>query len=121
MFKTDQEYCCFQRFCTQTAFKLAGCRETQLWNRIVLQASEQEPCIMHAVTALGGLNLTEGPKKRQGTESAQLEFAYREYGKAIVGLKSSIQAGKSDTRTKLIASLLFASFGIQLRQSINCV
>ena len=114
MFKTDQEYRCFQRFRTQTAFQLAGFRETQLWSRIVLQASEAEPCIMHAVTALGGLKLTERPNKGKDIESPQLEFAYREYGKAIVGLKRSIQTGKSDTRTKLIASLLFTCFGMQL-------
>jgi hypothetical protein len=51
-FSDDEEYYFFRSFCSQTAPQLTTCTqwaESQLWSKIVLQASEAEPCIRHAI------------------------------------------------------------------------
>ncbi|KAH8783640.1 hypothetical protein BGZ57DRAFT_735625, partial [Hyaloscypha finlandica] len=56
-FSDDGEYYYFQLFCHQTAPQLSSCTQTesQLWSQIVLQASETESCIRHAIIAIGAL------------------------------------------------------------------
>lgn len=88
---------------------MTGSFETDLWSRLVLQSSEFEPCIRHAVTAVGALNL-QSPVLHDELESTRRKFAYLEYGKAIALLRKSINDGLTNLRTKLIASLLFACF-----------
>jgi hypothetical protein len=75
---------------------------------VVLQASEGNTWIRHAVTAIGALNFKDWVKK--DNEKARLEFAYREYDKAIVGLRKATTEGTADIRTKLISCILFACF-----------
>lgn len=126
LFNTDQEFGYFQRFCIQNVRQLTGLRESEFWSRHVLQASEMEPCVRHAVIAIGTLDFSKrgleaGEPQRVQRESnhvakpelvdaSRLEFAYREYGKAISCLKTTIAEKKLSIRTSLITSLLFACF-----------
>ncbi|XMA15592.1 hypothetical protein WAI453_008383 [Rhynchosporium graminicola] len=113
-FHNDQERLYFQRFCEVSASQLTGCLESDLWSRVVLQASESAPCIRHAVTAIGTLNLKgwrDGNSQRHlQYEKKRLQFAYHEYHSAIVCMRQSTSEGGTDIRTKLLACLLFACF-----------
>ncbi|PVH86472.1 hypothetical protein DL98DRAFT_649931 [Cadophora sp. DSE1049] len=122
LFANDQERLYFQRFCEISAAQLTGCLESDLWSRVVLQASETAPCIRHAVTAIGTLNLkgwretppSPSPAQHQhwhsDLEKKRLQFAYHEYQSAIVGMRRESTEGETDIRTKLLACLLFACF-----------
>ncbi|KAL2064368.1 hypothetical protein VTL71DRAFT_4862 [Oculimacula yallundae] len=126
LFNTDQEFGYFQRFCMQNVKQLTGLRESEFWTRYVLQASEMEPCVRHAVIAIGALDFSKkgfgpGAVKRSQRDSSQisdselfdasrLEFACQEYGKAIACLRTTIAKKKLSVRTSLITSLLFVCF-----------
>ncbi|KAK0121734.1 hypothetical protein ONS95_010020 [Cadophora gregata] len=126
LFKNDQELSYFQRFCVENVRQLTGSRGSEIWSRHVLQASEVEPCVRHAVIAIGALDfrkrgleaglikpITRNYDKVTGPETLEtdrLEFAYREYGKAISCMKTAIANKKISIRTSLITSLLFVCF-----------
>ncbi|KUJ19427.1 uncharacterized protein LY89DRAFT_716937 [Mollisia scopiformis] len=105
-FTNDLEYQAFQEFSQHTAKHLTGFRDSDIWSKVVLQASETDSCIRHAVTAIGALNFKDWVRK--DNEKARLEFAYREYDRAIVGLRNA--GPQADIRTKLISCILFACF-----------
>ena len=77
---------------------------------MVLQASEADQFIRHGVIAIGALNFERRVAKDKGMERTRHEFAYREYDRAILGLRTAIAEGRADVRTKLIACILFACF-----------
>ncbi|PVH78069.1 hypothetical protein DL98DRAFT_656326, partial [Cadophora sp. DSE1049] len=126
LFTSDQELSYFQRFCIKNVKQLTGHRGSEVWSRHVLQASEVEPCVRHAVIAIGALDFRKrgleaglvktlsrdpGPAGSPETlEANRLEFAYREYGKAISYMKTAIADKKIGIRTSLITSLLFVCF-----------
>ncbi|KAH9223321.1 hypothetical protein DL95DRAFT_128453 [Leptodontidium sp. 2 PMI_412] len=115
LFQNDQERLYFQRFCEISAAQLTGCLESELWSRVVLQASETAPCIRHAVTAIGTLNLKgwrdgNNSSNSQRLDQKRLQFAYHSYHSAIVDMRRSTSEGQTDIRTKLLACLLFACF-----------
>ncbi|KAL2059844.1 hypothetical protein VTL71DRAFT_9999 [Oculimacula yallundae] len=133
LFATDQEYNYFRRFCEESAKQLTGYRESSFWSRLVLQTSEVEPCVRHAVIAIGALDFRRkggGNSSRHGSTSGsepeseeiqtrdlansdrtRLEFAYREYAKAISLLKSTIARKETmSMQTSLVTSLLLICF-----------
>ncbi|CZR69512.1 uncharacterized protein PAC_19412 [Phialocephala subalpina] len=91
-FSNDHEYHCFQRYRNFTAGQMTNNRETALWNRVILQASESETSVRYATITLGALSLHSAPH----------EFIYQAYGKAINQLKNS-----TSVRNKLLCALLF--------------
>ncbi|CZR61336.1 uncharacterized protein PAC_11232 [Phialocephala subalpina] len=106
LFSNDLEYQAFQEYSHHTARHLTGFRETEIWGHVVLQASETDPALRHAVTAIGALNLQDSVEN--SNDKARLEFAYREYDMAIVGLRKATTEGRADIRTKLIACIVFS-------------
>jgi hypothetical protein len=77
----------------------------------VLQATQAEPSIRYAATAIGALDLKSLAAAGDG-ESLKLrrQFAYKEYQKALVGIRKALTAKDCDIRTRLIACILFACF-----------
>jgi hypothetical protein len=58
-FRNEQERQYFKIFSNETADQLSGYFETELWNRLVLQACESSSSIRHAVIAIGTLDLNK--------------------------------------------------------------
>jgi len=113
LFRTDQEYIFFQRFYYVTVGELTGVRGSELWSRVVLQATEEEPCLRHAAIAVGALDfqdLAVGERSDDPEEATRHEFAYSEYHKAIVGLRKVLATSDCTIMTKLISCILFACF-----------
>lgn len=110
LFRNDGEFQYFQKYCCITAAQLKGFRPSDLWTRIVLQTSESEACIRHAVTAIGALDFNSPTIGYEGLDTLRRNFAYHEYGLVISELKTAAAKGHVPTRTKLIACLLFACF-----------
>ncbi|RDW57356.1 hypothetical protein BP5796_12806 [Coleophoma crateriformis] len=105
----NQEYGYFQRFSHESVALLTGVRASDFWTRVVLQASEADPNVRHAATAIGALILTFSKRDDELGRERQ-EFAYSQYHKALVGLRKAVMADSCDMRTKLISCILFACF-----------
>lgn len=105
-----EEWTYFRRFCSYTINRLSV-QDSEFWSRVVLQAAQAEPSIRHAATAIGALDL-KGLNSLGDGDSVKYrrQFAYKEYQKAIVGLRKTLAAKDCDIRTKLTATILFACF-----------
>ena len=112
LFNKPEEWSYFQRFCTYTVEHLTGLRGSELWNRVVLQATQSDPSIRAAATAIGALDFKDFSAYGDRDEfiKCRKQFAYKEYQKAIVGIRKTLAAKDCDIRTRLIACILFACF-----------
>lgn len=111
LFRNEQECRYFNIFCDQTSIQLTGLFCLDLWKHLVLQVSAQTPSIRYAVIALGALDPSSWKEHKQSPEEAlRRRFAYHEYSNAISDLRSSVSNRAFDSRTGLIACLLFFCF-----------
>ncbi|RDW84877.1 hypothetical protein BP6252_02467 [Coleophoma cylindrospora] len=128
LFENPQQHRFFQSFSDQCSYQLTGCFESAFWNRLVLQASEQEPSIRHAIIALGALDPasfgastdpSDAVKDDTDPEASRLALAQRyekqqyaiaEYMKSIRIMRKTLDAGERNIRSMLIACLLFTCF-----------
>jgi hypothetical protein len=86
----------FEYFRRYTSTKLPGLFESGFWDSLVLQASDQEPAVLHAVAALGAAHKNDE------------HISLVEYNKAIQHLRKSLTSSDRDTiRVCLITCLLF--------------
>ncbi|KAH8130854.1 hypothetical protein LI328DRAFT_159129 [Trichoderma asperelloides] len=86
----------FEYFRRYTSTKLPGLFESGFWDSLVLQASDQEPAVLHAVTALGAAHKNDE------------HISLIEYNKAIQHLRQSLNSSDRDAlRVSLITCLLF--------------
>lgn len=86
----------FEYFRRYTSTKLPGLFESGFWDSLVLQASDQEPAVLHAVAALGAAHKNDE------------HISLVEYNKAIQHLRKSLNSSDRDTiRVCLITCLLF--------------
>lgn len=86
----------FEYFRRYTTTKLPGLFESGFWDALVLQASEQEPAVLHAVTALGAAHKNEE------------RISLTEYNEAIRHLRQSLKrSDKEALRVCLITCMLF--------------
>ncbi|KAL7797366.1 hypothetical protein V8C37DRAFT_308390 [Trichoderma ceciliae] len=86
----------FEYFRRYTTTKLPGLFESGFWDSLVLQASEQEPAVLHAVTALGAAHKNEE------------RISLTEYNEAIRHLRRSLNRSDKDAlRVCLITCMLF--------------
>ena len=113
-FQSQKEHHFFQVFRTITAPHLSGYLDPELWNRIVLQVSEQEESIRHAVISIGVLDMAKVPsptrEKHQTNEALQRNlFALKQYNLAIKALRQKVFTHQ-DLRTALVASILIICF-----------
>lgn len=117
-FSTEQEHAYFRIFCEKTCINLAGDFGKSLWNRVVLQACEEEPALRHGVIALGALDKTcdattgsrstHGPARFAG--DLHHTFALQQYGKSVKRMRELIGSGSLDMRKTLIGCLLAVCF-----------
>lgn len=110
VFANEQEQSYFQRFCVNTVDHFSGAKGSDFWKRTVLQASDAQPCIRHAVAAIGALDLGKVMTKVDESVKTRSDFAYREYEKAISGLRKALVSKNCDIRTQLISTILFCCF-----------
>ena len=105
----------FHFFRTRTVPQLCGFFDEDLWQRVVLQATFQEPAIRHAVFALGSLHeryeMGDLTVFASNFDKSQGGLALEQYTKAInklIRLKSP--EDKRSLDVCLMASVLFACF-----------
>ncbi|KAH8879480.1 hypothetical protein GQ53DRAFT_800186 [Thozetella sp. PMI_491] len=111
----EKEY--FDWFKVRTLHKLSGSFVSRFWNTLVLQASFQEPAILHAVLALSavhrrGVDITAEEQPLKAIElREQDKFAINHYLQAIGHLQKHFETrNKASSRVALIACVLFIAF-----------
>ncbi|KAE8146818.1 hypothetical protein BDV25DRAFT_132635 [Aspergillus avenaceus] len=113
---TSDERRCFTFFTQHTMPMIVGCFDSDVWQLIMLQMSQAEPAVCHAVAALSALH--EGWEKTGmvrlpavSSQTAHRRFAFEQYGRAISTLRSRLSS--KDPQVRLIAllcCLLFVFF-----------
>lgn len=104
---------CFEWFTLISAKKLRGLFGSAFWDTLVLQASFNEPAVLHAVLALGSIQRQEMVKARDATSGLRLpdgeeQFMLRQYSKAISHLVPQSQAKvQPSVDAVLLTCLLF--------------
>ncbi|KAE8443428.1 hypothetical protein EG329_001910 [Mollisiaceae sp. DMI_Dod_QoI] len=113
-FRNDAEKRYFRLFCEKTVIHLSGFYDPIVWGRIVLQASEAEDSIRHAVISIGALDMTTA--MLQDFENADAKqhhlFALKEYSQAIRDMRVMMlrQSERHDVQTALVAILAVICF-----------
>ncbi|GAM33625.1 hypothetical protein TCE0_011r00665 [Talaromyces pinophilus] len=119
--ENNRESRCFQFFYERTVPALAGYCGSEFWSRLVLQVSQHEKSVWHALIALGSLHENfETDNNTFGIDFLRHEqdsFAIREYLAAIRALlgPSNTTFGSAGTVTVdvcLISCILFTCFEI---------
>lgn len=113
----DLERRSFQFFRTRTVPQLCGFFDDDIWQRLVLQATLQEPTIRHAVFALGSLHerYESGDLTvfASNLDTAQGGLALQHYIRAIKHLITPSAYKESQSLDVfLVASVLFACFEV---------
>ena len=106
----------FDYFRQRTASALAGHFDSEFWYQLVLQVSQAEPAVRHAVVALGSLHETLDKGAQEfGNRSQSLvgrEFSLQQYDKSVTSLRSRLVSGDGNSvlEVALICCVLFNSF-----------
>ncbi|KAH8721747.1 hypothetical protein BGZ61DRAFT_571860 [Ilyonectria robusta] len=104
---------CFEWFTLISAKKLRGLFGSAFWDTLVLQASFNEPAVLHAVLALGSVQRQEMVEARDATSGLRIpdgeeQFMLRQYSKAISHLVPESQAKvQPSVDAVLLTCLLF--------------
>jgi Fungal specific transcription factor domain/Fungal Zn(2)-Cys(6) binuclear cluster domain len=108
-----EELNCLEWFIRRTAIKLPGAFPSAFWSTLVVQASSNEPAVLHAALALASAHKIDIPygnlRARQETVINEFEqFTLIQYSKAINHLQPHFSdKSKSSIRVALITCLLF--------------
>lgn len=123
----EQEEQYLRFFHVETAGALSGGFDNPLWDHIVLQACNEEPCILHIAVALAALDRSCRAKSMKSpllTSEEHRQYALQKYSTAIQEVKEVLKDRKDSLRTVLIASLLifcFESFHGDIRLALTNV
>lgn len=116
-FRNYDEMRYFRLFCEKTSLQLSGYYDPILWGRIVLQASEAEDSIRHAVISIGALDMTAAMMQDSKNENAKEHhlFALKQYGEAIRDMRAMAQRQKEmhNLQHALVASILIICFEVK--------
>ncbi|KAL5353945.1 hypothetical protein ACLOAV_000030 [Pseudogymnoascus australis] len=108
---TQHEQRAFEYFAHRTSRKLPGIFDSHFWSSLVFQASARDPAVLHALIALGAVDL--GKATRELTCAAERVRGYErvalvQYNKAIASLGVHFKSRDRDAmRVALITCMLF--------------
>ncbi|KAF8858795.1 hypothetical protein BDZ45DRAFT_743006 [Acephala macrosclerotiorum] len=123
----EQEEQYLRFFHAETAGALSGGFDNSLWNSIVPQACNEEPCIRHIAVALAALDKSCRAKSMKCpllTSEEHRQYALQKYSTAIQEVREVLRDRRDSLRTVLIASLLifcFESFHGDIRLALTNV
>ncbi|KUJ08752.1 uncharacterized protein LY89DRAFT_724773 [Mollisia scopiformis] len=108
LFNGEVEYQYFLYFRDEVAFDISGPVPEEIWNYVILQATNETTALRNLTIALAALSKSKSRPESAITHHA---FAISHYGKALYELRQIIAAGdESAVRISLIASLLIFCF-----------
>lgn len=114
---TTEEKDYFDWFKTRTLHRLSGSFVSRFWNILVVQASFQEPAVMHATLALSAIHRrgvdanAEEKTARMVEFRNQDQFALAHYLQAMQHLQTHFETqDKASLRVALMTCILFVTF-----------
>ncbi|KFY48348.1 hypothetical protein V495_01421 [Pseudogymnoascus sp. VKM F-4514 (FW-929)] len=112
LFKDNQEHFCFRHFCSSTSRHLGGPFQSELWGRLIPQASVVDTSIRHAVIAIAAISLIPkgNPRSAKDGSGVYHQFALLQYSKALLQMRIAASKRTLDLRTVLITSILIICF-----------
>ena len=114
---SEEERRCFNFFRSRTSVQMAGFFPSEIWDRLILQATHYEPAIKHAVLALGSLHERfeneDQSLQKQTWSRDEGGFALEHYNLAIQSLMNPANSGRLNIDVCLIACMLFCSFEVR--------
>ena len=114
---SEEERRCFNIFRSRTSVQMAGFFSSEVWDRLILQATHYEPAIRHAVLALGSLHERfeneDQSLQKQTWSRDEGGFALEHYNLAIQSLMNPVNCGRLNIDVCLIACMLFCSFEVR--------
>ncbi|KUJ22185.1 uncharacterized protein LY89DRAFT_577048, partial [Mollisia scopiformis] len=116
--KTAREAHYFRFFCTNVAVQLSGLFDLSLWNRLILQTSEEEESVRRGIIALGALQQSINQKGEQNNRylasiapnDEHHRYSVEQYQRAIKLMRHSISLRTHSLRTTLLNCLLAICF-----------
>ena len=114
-FQSDIDGHCFHIFLQESAVDICGAFPSSLWDRLIPQISETEPFVRHAVLAIGALARHSKaqlhlPAPGSSVPGPDFQYALKQYGKSLQGMREAIAGGQHNLRKALIACLLIFCF-----------
>lgn len=114
----DEEIQSFDYFQNVCAKDFAGYFQSSLWETLVLKTAHEEPCISHAVVALGSLHRAQMyPAGIRNNVSAP-EYSVRYYRKAIVTLNQRLENCSMSWELAILSSLIFLALELLLGHDV---
>lgn len=114
---SEEEQRCFNFFRSRTSVQMSGFFSSEIWDRLILQATHYEPAIRHAVLALGSLHERfvneDQALQKQAWSRDEGGFALEHYNLAIQNLMNPANSGRLNIDVCLIACMLFCSFEVR--------
>ena len=114
---SEEERRYFNFFRSRTSVQMAGFFSSEIWDRLILQATHYEPAIKHAVLALGSLHERfeneDQSLQKQTWSRDEGGFALEHYNLAIQSLMNPAESGRLNIDVCLIACMLFCSFEVR--------
>ncbi|KFY18951.1 hypothetical protein V493_08233, partial [Pseudogymnoascus sp. VKM F-4281 (FW-2241)] len=108
---TQHEQRAFEYFAYRTSRKLPGVFDSPFWSSLVFQASARDPAVLHAIVALGAVDLGKASRELAGAEERVRGYervALVQYNKAIASLGVHFKSRNRDARrVALITCMLF--------------
>jgi hypothetical protein len=111
----------FDYFRNVCADDLSGYFKVTMWEKIILQTAHQEPCIRHAVVALGSLHRSQLYPSDLWQTVTTLEYSTSYYEKAIKALNERLEDCSMSWELAILSSFIFLSLELLLGQEMNAV
>jgi hypothetical protein len=110
----EQEGQYFRIYLESIAKQIHAPFKSSLWERLIPQISEREPFIRQAIVAIGAISkagvAVDRAVQNADHQFVEYQYALKQYGKALKGMRDAINGGKHDLRKAMIACLLVFTF-----------
>jgi hypothetical protein len=116
-FEDQKEALYFYVFRKETSVELSGVFKSSFWDTLLLQESHHEPFVRHALVAIAALNksvkasqLANLHPEGSTISISEREYAFKYYGKSLIGMQRIPQGKNAHLRQLVIAILLVFVF-----------
>jgi Fungal specific transcription factor domain len=107
LFRNENDYRYFRRFCDKTARRLEGILPTNLWSRLIFQACEMNTAVRHGVIAIAAIDVTS---ELAPDRANHYRFAIQHYSLALRHMQNEMTKRKLDLATALITNIIIICF-----------
>lgn len=110
-----QNFDYFRSVCTKD---FSGYFQVSLWEKLVLKTAYEEPCISHAIVALGSLHRSQMYPSDIQQSASTTEYSMRYYHKAIVTLNQRLENCSMSWELAILSSLVFLTLELLVGQDV---